>query len=345
MTKDYRKLFNTLDKYLKDKVEDIDNTILQALEDRKNGKICTFSEHLRGFIYAQLSALVSWKKIKSNLENIDNIFCQFDVEKLKLKSAEDLIAEITEIKCNNPYTTKNQMRSLKANIETFEKIEKDFSSIDNFITCHSPKDAIKLLTDTNSTYKLKYSGVALVCEYLRNMGMDIVKPDVHLKRILAPDRLNLVSLNSDYAVIEKCKQLSYEIGISQIKIDYLLWNYCAKGYGEVCTKKPKCEKCVIREYCKKEVNMSVIEEIEQFLSSMPLNHEFSRKWFKTELSKQFNRSEDSYIPSDYCYNRTNKGVKYDRQPHYFLHIGRGKYKYVGKNYQFNGDIEQYPKNK
>lgn len=251
MTKDYHKLFNTIDNYLKDKVEDIDNTILQAFEDRKNGKIYTFSEHLRGFIYAQLSALVSWKKIKSNLPNIDNIFCQFNKEKLKLKSAEDLITEITEIKCNNPYTTKNQMRSLKANIETFEKIEKDFSSIDNFITCHSPKDAIKLLADTNSTYKLKYAGVALVAEYLRNMGIDVVKPDVHIKRILAPDRLNLVSSKSDYAVIEKCKQISEQAGISQIKMDSLLWNYCAKGYGEVCTKKPKCEMCVIREFCER----------------------------------------------------------------------------------------------
>lgn len=251
MAKYYKKMFNILDKYLKDKVEDIDNTILSAFEDRKNGKIFNFKEHLRGFIYAQLSALVSWKKIKSNLANIDNIFCQYNKEKLKQKSAEDLIAEITEIKCNNPYTTKNQMRSLKANIETFERIEKDFSSIEKFITCHSPINIIKLLADSNSTYKLRYSGIALVCEYLRNMGIDIVKPDVHLKRILAPDRLNLVSSKSDYAVIEQCRQLSSEIGISQIKIDYLLWNYCAKGYGEICTKKPKCEKCVINEFCQR----------------------------------------------------------------------------------------------
>ena len=187
LNNDYSKMFNILDKYLKDKVEDIDNTILSAFEYRKNGKIFTFKEHLRGFIYAQLSALVSWKKIKRNLANIDNIFCRFDKEKLKLKSSEDLIAEITEIKCNNPYTTKNQMRSLKVNIETFKRIEKDFSGIEKFITCHSPINAIKLLADSNSTYKLKYSGVALVCEYLRNMGIDIIKPDVHLKRILATD--------------------------------------------------------------------------------------------------------------------------------------------------------------
>lgn len=252
---DYIKMFNILDNYLSNKVEDIDITILQAFEDRKNGKIFSFSEHLKGFIYAQLSALVSWKKIKSNLSNIDNIFCQFDKEKLKLKSADNLIAEITQIKCNNPYTTKNQMRSLKTNIETFEQIEKDFGSLDKFITHHSPLNIIKLLADSDSTYKLKYSGVALVCEYLRNMGIDVVKPDVHIKRILAPDRLNLVSSKSDYAVIERCAQLSKLIGISQIKIDFLLWNYCAKGYGEICTKKPKCEMCVIKKFCKGKGNI------------------------------------------------------------------------------------------
>ena len=91
--------------------------------------------------------------------------------------------------------------------------------------------------------------------------------------------------------------------------------------------------------------MGIKEEIEQFLSSIPLNHEFSTRWFKAELSKQFKRSENCYIPSDYCYNRTNKGVNYDRQTHYFLHIGRGKYQYVGKNYQYKGNIEQYPQNK
>ncbi len=91
--------------------------------------------------------------------------------------------------------------------------------------------------------------------------------------------------------------------------------------------------------------MSVKEEIELFLSSMPLNHEFSTKWFKTELSKQFNRSQGCYIPSDYCYDRTNKGINYEKQPHYFLHIGRGKYRYVGKSYQYKGNIEQNPRNK
>ena len=49
------------------------------------------------------------------------------------------------------------------------------------------------------------------------------------------------------------------------------------------------------------------------------------------------------MPSDYCYNRKNKGINYNKQPHYFLRLGRGKYKYVGKDYIFTGEIEEKPR--
>lgn len=99
-THEYNKMFNILDEYLKDKVQDIDLTILEAVEQRKNGKSFSFEEHLRGFVYAQLSALVSWKKIKDNQMKLNEIFCNFDRQQLKEKSAEDLINEITAIKCH-----------------------------------------------------------------------------------------------------------------------------------------------------------------------------------------------------------------------------------------------------
>lgn len=243
-------MFNILDEYLKDKVQDIDLTILEAVNARKNGKIFSFEEHLKGFIYAQLSALVSWKKIKDNQSRLNEIFCNFDRLQLKEKSAEDLINEITAIKCHNPYTTKNQMRSLKTNVETFEKIGQEYGSLEKFITHSTLSNIIKLLADSKSTYKLKYAGVALVCEYLRNVGIDIIKPDVHIKRIAA-DRLNLVTAKNDYKIIDEFQELAEQTGISQVKIDYLLWNYCSKGYGEVCTATPKCDECVIRQYCRK----------------------------------------------------------------------------------------------
>lgn len=255
MEKDYKQMFNILDEYLKDKVQDIDLTILEVVNARNNGKVFSFEEHLKGFIYAQLSALVSWKKIKDNQTKFDELFCNFDRSKLKEQSADFLIDEIKKLKCYSPYTTKNQMHALKANIETFEKIEQDFGSLENFITHSTPSNIIKLLADSKSTYKLKYSGVPLVCEYLRNVGIDIIKPDRHLVRIL--ERLgvlfelgyNSADIYKFATVFRACKKLSDKTKLSQVKLDFLLWNYCATGYGEICTSNPKCENCVIKDFC------------------------------------------------------------------------------------------------
>ncbi len=383
MAKDYYKMFNSIEEYLKDKVEGIDNTILQAVEDRKNGRKFSFSEHIEGMILSLLSGQNEWKKIYQNKKYLGDLFFHYDKEKIKNCNPQIFIDGIYQ-KNIGTTSTKAQMHALKYNILIFERIETEYGSLDSFITHDTPIKIVKLLADNGSKYKLVQLGPPLVCEYLRNVGIDIIKPDRHIKRILASNKLNFISSQNDYEVIKKSKQLSDEIGISQVKIDYLLWNYCANGYGKICTKtNPKCKQCVIREFCNNpatksnnkeadkkiiivkkavnsvkkdkkininkrtvnEQNSQIIQEIEQFLSSMPLNHEFSRKWFKTELSKQYKRSEDSYIPSDYCYNRTNNGIIYDKQPHYFLHIGRGKYRYVGKNYQYKGNIEHYPKNK
>lgn len=92
-------MFNILDEYLKDKVQDIDLTILEAVSARNNGKSFSFEEHLKGFIYAQLSALVSWKKIKDNQAKFNELFCNFDRKALKEQSVDFLIEEIKKLKC------------------------------------------------------------------------------------------------------------------------------------------------------------------------------------------------------------------------------------------------------
>lgn len=91
--------------------------------------------------------------------------------------------------------------------------------------------------------------------------------------------------------------------------------------------------------------MSIIKEIEEFIKHLPKNYVFTATWFKKELGKRYNRSEGSYIPSDYCHNRKNNGINYNKQPHYFMYLGRNKYKYVGKDYVYNGEIEHNPRKK
>ena len=78
-----------------------------------------------------------------------------------------------------------------------------------------PVNIIKLLADSNSAHKLKYKGVTFVVEYLlRNMEIDTVKPDIHIKQILVYDKSNSVSFKSDCAIMKKRWQLFIFIEIS-----------------------------------------------------------------------------------------------------------------------------------
>jgi len=126
------------------------------------------------------------------------------------------------------------------------------------------------------------------------------------------------------------------------KIDKILWSIDRKNNKNI--ENFSSQKFLFSKHSKiKKDSITIKDEIEQFLLSMPINYEFSTNWFKSELSKLYNRSEGSYIPSDYCYNRKNKGINFDKQPHYFLFLGKGVYRYVGKNYDYNGVIEQNPR--
>ncbi|MBM3457162.1 MAG: hypothetical protein FJX77_01310 [Armatimonadetes bacterium] len=57
-------------------------------------------------------------------------------------------------------------------------------------------------------------------------------------------------------------------------------------------------------------------------------------------------TEDSVLPSDHCYDRTNNGIPLKNSP-MFLHIGAersGLYRFVGLNYQYTGPLYHYPRN-
>ena len=51
----------------------------------------------------------------------------------------------------------------------------------------------------------------------------------------------------------------------------------------------------------------------------------------------------SVIPSDYCYDRINDGVRPAEHVPMFERIGRGLYKFLGRNYPYDGPLIHYPK--
>ncbi len=94
-------------------------------------------------------------------------------------------------------------------------------------------------------------GEALIWEYLRNVGVDGAKPDVHMKRILGHNRLGFSRYEeaTNEEVINAMKQLSDETGLWMAQLDYMFWCFCATGKGEICTANPSCNRCVLRDEC------------------------------------------------------------------------------------------------
>jgi hypothetical protein len=228
-------------------------------KEEDKGKIYSLNEHMEAVIYALLSNQRPWKCIDENRSTIDKIFFDYDVEKIKNTEASYFINSLKKIRCGNRNINK-QMNGLKDIINVLDKIKKKYGEIDNYFNNHPkvkagyPYYLAKELANIKNEYKLKNMGVALVCEYFGNIGIDTAKPDTHIRRMLGKNILG-VSKNEEATpeeAIKYIKEIADEKGIFQKEVDVLLWGYCADGYGEICTKdNPKCDMCVIKNYCNK----------------------------------------------------------------------------------------------
>lgn len=248
MSKDYCKMFNILEEYLNQRLSNVDRTILQAVEDRKNGKKFSFSEHLRGLIFSLLSSQRDWSAIHKNRQYIEKIFFYFDKNKIKNCDYKYFISSLKGRSLGNRAISK-QMETLNYNISVLEEIENEYGSLDDFVTRLKPNAISALLACKESPYALKQIGFALALEYLRNVGIDTTKPDVHIVRIL--QRLGLLAEceNAEKQTVAVIENLSKQTGYSIAHIDFLLWHFCSEGYGNICSANPKCNKCPIKRFC------------------------------------------------------------------------------------------------
>ena len=199
-------------------------------------------DHVKAMIYAQLSNNRPWQPIYDNRLKIDSIFSHYDIDLLKKANPATLVDEITKIHCGNRQI-KRQMQSLRSNIETLERIQANHDSISDYYATTNLVDVIKSLSQSGKNYKLHCMGIPLVCEYLKGVGVEVIKPDSLLCRLLGRLGYSKKAPATPWEAIEICKEIGAEYGLSQAEVDTILWQYCAKDKFEVCTDKPKCAQC------------------------------------------------------------------------------------------------------
>ncbi len=67
---------------------------------------------------------------------------------------------------------------------------------------------------------------------------------------------------------------------------------------------------------------------------------FTTNEIKKMVYEKHGSNRSSTYPSDYCYNRTNLGIEFNK--HLFIYLSRGKYQYVGENFRYEGLVYQRP---
>lgn len=241
-----------------------ENTFIKHQIDRRNaGEKFSIQDHIRAMVYSMISSGAPWKRVEESLDpvtgkitDLDKVFQNYDPEFLQNQSPDQLIRLIAGCQFQSIYT-KAQMESLRTNISKFLKWEMTYGSIDAYYQTIIEKEGLLALLKALSAYgsadKLTQLGPALAAEYLRNVGYDMPKPDRHITRILGSTCLGLsekknAGIEETFAIVSG---MANQLGKPIAEVDYILWSYCAKGYGEICTKKnPKCALCVAKSICK-----------------------------------------------------------------------------------------------
>ena len=219
---------------------------------RNSGKKYDINEHCKALILSKLSNRQKWQRIEQKLDKIQDIFFHYDHKKILECDENYFVTQIKNIKCGSQVTDRD-FRNLHQNIRILIKIERQYGSIDAFFESAPAYQIVEKLSSDKSDFKMKTIGPALAWEYLRNVGIDGAKPDVHLKRILGSSRLHLSNNEelSDEEFYKIMSDMHHSTNKLYIELDNYLWSYCADGQAEICTADPKCSKCVIKKYCNK----------------------------------------------------------------------------------------------
>lgn len=224
---------------------------VRAGEDRAAGRTFSFGEHLRGLVFSLLSSQRPWGPIHENRDAIAEIFGEFDPEFLKAADPARLEFALRAIRCGNRAIGR-QTRSLAANVSVMEQIVADFGSLDAFVTSGTSGSIADRLAKPGSPYKLAGVGLALAMEYLRNVGIYAGKPDLHVLRILGPERLGLLDDAAPTAcnAVGVIDRLAAGAGCNATYLDNLLWMFCATDYGNICSATPRCDACGLAASCR-----------------------------------------------------------------------------------------------
>ena len=215
----------------------------KAQEKRAAGMPFTITDHLRGMVYAMLSAGVRWDAylrcvdpLTGRLPDIDAVFAQYDPAAIAELRAVDTEQRLAACHCHPRFIIR-QMAYLKNNAVKLQAWQAAYGTVDRFY--HILNDGqtraerlLKAIISPGET-KLQGLGLALGAEYLRNVGYPMAKPDRHIRELFGSGCLGLSAeaLAKPVYAMGLVDAIASKTGNNPAYVDYIFWASVAKGYG------------------------------------------------------------------------------------------------------------------
>lgn len=209
----------------------------------------TKSDHCAGLLLSILSANRPWIGIQARLKELNEIFHGYDPDFLREADPAMLMSQVVSIGCGNR-RIKKQMEEISYNISILDYYENKFGDVDApmQMAMDNPLEVLWCFSNPKSMLKFKGVAIALAAQYMKNLGIDLVKPDIHLRRIL--QRFGwVIGYPDEMETIKICKQVADQYGVTQTEVGTVLWQFCAIGYLRVCGETPECSECPVLGNC------------------------------------------------------------------------------------------------
>ncbi len=91
------------------------------------------------------------------------------------------------------------------------------------------------------------------------------------------------------------------------------------------------------------IGLSILDMVVDTFKDTAINSEFTRSEIVNLVVSKYGCNPTSVIPSDYCYNRLNNGINYEKYLHLFEYTDTKKYRFLGLNYPYTGKIIHKPR--
>ena len=128
---------------------------------------------------------------------------------------------------------------------------------------------------------------------------------------------------------------SHSIALSWLSVNYSVVEVDLENKYIVFEKK--------REFAEMKIPEQMRTVINEIISEYGPRYRISLKELYELLGARFQTKEGSIIPSDYCYNRVNKGIDFYKKPRLLEFLGDGMYECLGENYPYDKAVYTKPK--